>query len=81
MASAVDQLAGKLATVAETTGPAARVARLAPSMLGADGPRTWMVVFQNPAEPRATGGIFGSFAIMCGGNPWDRTSKNTVIPV
>lgn len=64
VASAVDQLAGKLATVADTTGPAAQVARLAPALLGADGPRTWMVVFQNPAEPRATGGIFGSFAIV-----------------
>jgi hypothetical protein len=33
-------------------------------MLGAQGPRTYLVVFQNLAEPRATGGIFGSFAVV-----------------
>lgn len=64
VAQAVDQLDAKLTAVADTTGPAARIARLAPAMLGADGPRTWMVVFQNPSEPRATGGIFGSYAIV-----------------
>ena len=33
-------------------------------MLGADGQRTYLVAFQNPAELRATGGIFGSFAVL-----------------
>ena len=28
------------------------------------GPRTYLVVFQNPAELRATGGIFGSYAVV-----------------
>jgi len=64
IADAVTQLGGRLEQAADVTGPAARIARLAPPMLGADGPRTWLVVFQNPAEPRATGGIFGSFALV-----------------
>ena len=40
------------------------MARLLPPMLGAEGARTYLVVFQNPAELRATGGIFGSFAVI-----------------
>lgn len=64
VADAVTKLGDKLAQAADLTDPAARIARLAPAMLGADGPRTWLVVFQNPAEPRATGGIFGSFALV-----------------
>ena len=33
-------------------------------MLGSEGVRNYLVVFQNPAEARATGGIFGSYAIL-----------------
>ncbi|WP_228372903.1 DUF4012 domain-containing protein [Demequina subtropica] len=33
---------------------------LLPAMLGADGPRTYLVMVQNNAEPRATGGIPGA---------------------
>ncbi len=54
----------KLDEAADVIGPGARVARLLPPMLGADGPRTYLVAFQNPAERRATGGIFGSFAVV-----------------
>ncbi|WP_188939790.1 DUF4012 domain-containing protein [Nakamurella endophytica] len=62
VAQAVGQLQDKLTDLQGTTGPAARIARLAPAMLGADGARSYLVVFQNLAEPRATGGIFGSYA-------------------
>jgi len=61
---AVDGLSSKLAGAADITGPGARIARLVPPMLGADKPRTYLMVFQNLAEPRATGGIFGSFALI-----------------
>lgn len=61
---AVASLQSKLDTAADLTGPAARTARLLPAALGADGPRTYLVVFQNLAEPRATGGIFGSYAVV-----------------
>ena len=54
----------KLDQAADVTGPGARIARLLPPMLGSAEPRTYLVVFQNPAELRATGGIFGSFAVV-----------------
>jgi len=61
---AVQTLTGKLEAAADVTGPGARTARLLPPMLGAEKPRTYLVVFQNPAELRATGGIFGSYAVV-----------------
>ena len=61
---AVRSLIGKLDNAADVIEPGARTARLLPPMLGAAGPRTYLVVFQNPAELRATGGIFGSFAVV-----------------
>ncbi len=60
--SAILTLWRKLDQASSITGAGARVARLLPPMLGADGPRTYLVAFQNLAEVRATGGIFGSFA-------------------
>lgn len=40
----------------------ARATALMPPMLGADGPRTYLVVFQNNAEWRSLGGIVGAMA-------------------
>lgn len=39
-------------------------ARLAPSLMGADGPRTYFMGFQTNAEARGTGGLLGGFGIM-----------------
>lgn len=39
-----------------------RAARLVPAMLGADGPRSYLVLFQNNAEWRSLGGIVGAVA-------------------
>lgn len=39
-------------------------ARVMPSMLGADGPRRYLVVFQNTAESRGTGGLPGAYAVL-----------------
>lgn len=64
VAHAVNTLQSKLVTLSATTGSAARIGRLVPPMLGAQGPRNYLVVFQNLAEPRATGGIFGSYALL-----------------
>src|SRR5664279_4762866 len=61
---AVDSLSSKLAAASSITGTGARAARLLPPMLGSDSPRTYLVVFQNLAEPRATGGMFGSYALI-----------------
>jgi hypothetical protein len=39
-------------------------ARLVPSMMGADGPRTYFMGFQTNAEARGTGGLLGGFGIL-----------------
>ncbi|MHA7985474.1 DUF4012 domain-containing protein [Rathayibacter sp. CAU 1779] len=41
---------------------AARATRLLPAMLGADGPRDYLLIMQNNAEARSTGGIVGAVA-------------------
>ncbi|WP_204773007.1 DUF4012 domain-containing protein [Orlajensenia leifsoniae] len=51
----------ELATPIETMGT---VIPLVPQLLGADGPRTYAVVFQNNAESRALGGTALSFAVL-----------------
>jgi hypothetical protein len=38
--------------------------RLGPSMMGADGPRTYFMGFQTNAEARGTGGLLGGFGIL-----------------
>jgi cytoskeletal protein RodZ len=38
--------------------------RLLPAMLGAEGPRDYAVLFQNPAELRSSGGIVGAVALV-----------------
>lgn len=53
----VDDLAG-------TVDGLARTIRLAPPMLGADGPRRYFMGFQNPAEARGTGGLVGAYGIL-----------------
>ncbi|MBA2774339.1 MAG: DUF4012 domain-containing protein [Nocardioidaceae bacterium] len=43
---------------------AVRAVKLLPPMLGPDGPRSYLVMFQNTAELRAAGGIPGAIAII-----------------
>jgi hypothetical protein len=50
--------------VVVVTDLARRVSAALPAMLGADGPRTYLVLFQNLAEVRATGGMPGAFAVI-----------------
>lgn len=57
VASPLVDLRGKLDQLAMTTATASRSVQLLPPMLGAEGPRTYLVLVQNPAEPRATGGV------------------------
>ena len=58
--SATEQLQG----IGDSLAAASSAARLLPSMLGADGPRNYLVLVQNSAETRATGGIPGALAIL-----------------
>ncbi len=41
----------------------ATAAKIAPAMLGADGPRSYFVGFQTNAEARGTGGLLGGFGV------------------
>jgi hypothetical protein len=62
-----DARAALQAQIADLSGlldHTAFAARLAPSMMGADGPRTYFMGFQTNAEARGTGGLLGGFGIM-----------------
>src|SRR4051794_8396876 len=43
---------------------AAAASRLMPPMLGADGPRNYLLAFENDAEARGLGGLTGAYAIL-----------------
>lgn len=60
LADAVGKADDALASVGETVHQARQVTDLAPAMLGADGPRTYLVLALNNAELRPSGGIVGS---------------------
>ncbi|MDQ7992049.1 MAG: DUF4012 domain-containing protein, partial [Propionicimonas sp.] len=60
LAEATDRFAGELAKARGVTSAAAAATALLPPLLGADGPRDWIVLAQNNAETRATGGIPGA---------------------
>lgn len=67
----VGPVAGPVAALqdvlAGTSGPLAaaqEVAAVLPTMLGADGPRTYLLLSLNPAELRAQGGIVGAVAVL-----------------
>jgi hypothetical protein len=58
------QLQIQTAQLAQLLNNTSIAARLAPSMLGADGPRTYLMAFQTPAEARGTGGLVGGMAVL-----------------
>jgi hypothetical protein len=61
---ATTRLRTEVEKAAEGAGSVDRAVRLIPAMLGADGPRNYLLLFQNPAELRATGGIPGALALI-----------------
>ncbi|MFI8594512.1 DUF4012 domain-containing protein [Microbacterium sp. NPDC078428] len=61
---AVDEVRQTLEPAASTVDGLARAASLLPSMLGADGPRDYLLLMQNNAEVRSSGGIPGAFAVL-----------------
>jgi hypothetical protein len=61
---ALVDLRGEIDRLANLTAAADQASRLLPTLLGADGPRTYLVVSQNPAELRATGGMIGAYAVI-----------------
>lgn len=58
------RLAVMLDRLAPATGDAAAAARILPAMLGGQGDRRYLVIFQNTAESRGTGGLPGAFAVL-----------------
>lgn len=75
VADALRKVQGQLAEAAELSERASRAVRLLPPMLGADGKRRYLLMFQNNAEVRATGGIPGAFAIVTADNGRIRMGK------
>ncbi|WP_167666686.1 DUF4012 domain-containing protein [Micromonospora narathiwatensis] len=65
---ALDGLRTELDRLAGLTAAADQGARLLPPLLGADGPRRYLLVSQNPAELRSTGGMFGAYAVLSAEN-------------
>lgn len=61
---AVEQFEEGAATSAPAVDALARAAGILPPMLGADGPRTLLVMLQNNAELRTGGGITGTFVLL-----------------
>jgi hypothetical protein len=58
------QLQDQTSDIAGLFRNTALAARLAPSMMGGDGPRTYLMGFQTPAEARGTGGLLGGFGVL-----------------
>ena len=55
---------GQVSELATMLHIASTAATLLPPMLGADGPRTYLLAFQTNAEARGTGGIIGAFGVV-----------------
>ncbi|MDM7887432.1 DUF4012 domain-containing protein [Curtobacterium sp. RHCJP20] len=62
--SAVNQLRNALRSASDEVDTADRVVQLAPAMLGNEGERNYVLLFQNNAELRAGGGIPGAVALL-----------------
>ncbi len=62
--TAVRDLRSQLSDASGDATRAANAARLAPLVLGGDAPRNYLLVVQNPAEQRATGGLVGNWGIL-----------------
>ncbi|WP_165789094.1 DUF4012 domain-containing protein [Cryobacterium zongtaii] len=61
---AVGQLRSAVDGAALSIDSVDRAVRILPAILGVAGPRDYLVLFQNPAELRATGGISGAVALL-----------------
>jgi hypothetical protein len=64
LGAARSQLQAQTTDTAKLLENTALAARLAPSMMGADGPRNYFMGFQTNAEARGTGGLLGGFGIL-----------------
>lgn len=78
--NARDELADQVFGLALDVRDAAVASRVLPALLGADHPSHLLVVTQNLAEERATGGLIGAFALITANNgrlTLDRSGTDT----
>lgn len=59
-----DEAAREIRRASDLLGSADRALQVMPTMLGAEGPRSYLLVFENNAEVRATGGLPGSVSLV-----------------
>lgn len=59
----VAELRTQFADVLPALTAASEVAQWLPGMLGADGERKWLIMLQNPAEARGSGGFIGGYVV------------------
>jgi hypothetical protein len=64
LVDAQEQLATQLAAASSGVDALNRAVNILPAILGEHGPRNYVVMFQNNAELRATGGIAGALALI-----------------
>lgn len=64
LGEARSQLQEQTSDIAKLMENTALAAKLAPSLMGADGPRTYFIGFQTNAEARGAGGLLGGFGIL-----------------
>ncbi|KDA06600.1 hypothetical protein DC31_09495 [Microbacterium sp. CH12i] len=64
LADAVEEMRDVVTEAATVIGAVHGASVLLPPMLGADGPRTYVIAMQNNAELRSDGGIVGSLALI-----------------
>ncbi|MGO4536589.1 DUF4012 domain-containing protein [Leifsonia sp. 2MCAF36] len=64
VASGIERLRGVLDRAAPDIDALGNAVQLLPAMLGADGPRDYLLVAQNPAELRSTGGLIGAVTLL-----------------
>ncbi len=62
--AAGEELSTQLSTLHSTLTSAVAVSRIAPPLLGVDGPKRYFVGILNPNEARGIGGFLGTFAII-----------------
>jgi hypothetical protein len=62
--AAVERLHSQIKELLPPVTALSNAVKLAPSMLGEGEPRNYLLIFQNPAELRSTGGIPGAMALM-----------------
>ncbi|SDQ68458.1 DUF4012 domain-containing protein [Quadrisphaera sp. DSM 44207] len=64
LAGPVSSASGAVTDLATTAQAAESALTVLPAALGAEGPRSYLVAFQNTAELRPTGGIIGAWALV-----------------